>query len=162
MKNILTLKQAISISKKLKKRQKTIVLTGGCFDVIHIGHIKFLQKSKKYADFLFVLLENDQSVRKLKGENRPINNQKNRAIVLSCLKPVDYVVLLPDILSNSDYDRLVEKINPQYLCATKNDPNIVHKKRQAEQINAKVIFATEKISDQSTTKIAKIIENLDL
>src|SRR3989344_8755490 len=155
MKNILTLKEAISISKKLKERQKTIALTGGCFDIIHTGHIKFLEKSKKYADSLFVLLENDKSAAKLKGENRPINNQRNRAIVLSSLKPVDYVVLLPDILSNSDYDGLVEKINPQYLCATKNDPNIVHKKRQAKKINAKVIFSTNKIVDQSTSRIAK-------
>lgn len=74
----------------------TIVSTNGCFDILHVGHIRYLQKSKSFGDKLVVLLNSDASVRKIKGENRPINNEKDRAEVLLALSSVDYVIIFDE------------------------------------------------------------------
>ena len=77
-------------------KNKKIVFTNGCFDILHIGHVKYLKESKKYGDILIVGLNSDSSVKKLKGENRPINNEKDRAELLDELKCVDYVVIFEE------------------------------------------------------------------
>ena len=100
MVKILTLQEAQSKALFLKKQKKTIVLVGGCFDILHIGHVRFLQQAKKTADVLMVFLENDSKVKQIKGENRPFFNQRERACMLVSLISVDYVVLLPYITIN--------------------------------------------------------------
>lgn len=160
MNKAISLKKAIKIAEQLRQDQKQIVLVGGCFDILHVAHVKFLENAKKQGDALFVLLESDDNVRKLKGRNRPINNQKNRAIVLSSLTCVDYVVLLPNLKTNDQYDSIVAQIQPSVIATTAKDPNILHKKRQAKQINAKLVSVLQKISDQSTTKLTKLIGDL--
>ena len=82
---------------------KKIVFTNGCFDILHTGHAKYLKDSKKFGDILIVGLNSDASVKKLKGENRPINNQEDRAYLLNELKSVDYVVIFDE---NSPVDLL--------------------------------------------------------
>ena len=84
------------LKEKLKKEGKTIVFTNGCFDILHSGHIFYLQKARLQADILIVGLNSDASVRRLKGEKRPINNELDRAIVLSELKSIDYVVIFEE------------------------------------------------------------------
>jgi len=158
MNKILTILEAINMSKKLKSEGKSIVLAGGCFDILHVAHVKFLENAKKQGNILFVLLESDDNVRKLKGKNRPINSQKNRAIVLSALTSVDYIVQLPNLKNDTDYDRVVSQIRPSIIAITAKDPNIVHKIRQAKQINGKVVRVLQRISDQSTTRLAKLID----
>ena len=74
-------------------KNKKIVFTNGCFDILHAGHVKYLKESKKYGDILILGLNSDSSIKRLKGENRPINNEQDRAIVLDELKSVDYVVI---------------------------------------------------------------------
>ena len=86
MKKILSVNQAVKISKELKSQKKTIVIVGGIFDILHSGHIKFLKKSKEYGNYLFVLLEDDIKAKKEKGDKRPINSQKDRAKVLSTIQ----------------------------------------------------------------------------
>lgn len=75
---------------------KTVVTTNGCFDILHIGHVKYLEKTKSFADYLIVLLNSDKSVKSIKGPTRPINNEKDRAEILSALRCVDYVVLFDE------------------------------------------------------------------
>ena len=75
---------------------KKIVFTNGCFDILHIGHVKYLKESKKFGDILIVGLNSDSSVKRLKGESRPINNEQDRAGVLDELKSVDYVVIFKE------------------------------------------------------------------
>ena len=75
---------------------KKIVFTNGCFDILHIGHAKYLKESKKFGDILIVGLNSDSSVKRLKGESRPINNEKDRAGLLDELKSVDYVVIFEE------------------------------------------------------------------
>jgi len=154
---ILNINQAIRISRKIHDQNKTVVLTGGCFDILHIGHIQFLKNAKKSGDLLFVLLESDSNVTKLKGKERPINSQKDRAQILSVIKYVDYVVLLSNMESNTDYDELVYALKPDIIAVTENSPQIVHNLRQAKKINAKVLQVTKKIEDKSTTNLAKLI-----
>jgi len=78
---------------KLKSRNKKIITTNGVFDIIHVGHIRYLQKARALGDVLIVGTNNDSSVKRIKGESRPINSQENRAEVLSALESVDYVLI---------------------------------------------------------------------
>lgn len=91
--------------KKLREEKKTIVTTNGCFDILHVGHVRYLNKAKSFADVLIVALNSDKSVKSIKGESRPINNENDRAEVLSGLRSVDYVVLFDE---NSPVDLLLE------------------------------------------------------
>ena len=81
---------------KLRNEGKTIVTTNGCFDILHVGHVRYLEKTKTFADVLIVALNSDKSVKSIKGDSRPINKEEDRAEVLSALKCVDYVVLFDE------------------------------------------------------------------
>lgn len=85
-----------TLLKELRKDGKTIVTTNGCFDILHVGHVRYLEETKKYGDVLIVALNSDKSVKSIKGEGRPINNETDRAEVLNALKSVDYVVLFDE------------------------------------------------------------------
>jgi rfaE bifunctional protein nucleotidyltransferase chain/domain len=141
---------------KIKSKNK-IVLVGGCFDVLHLGHIIFLEKAKKMGDKLIVLLESDENIRKNKGNNRPINNQENRAKMLLSLKVVDKVVKLPEMKTNEDYLALIKKIKPSVIAITDGDERVFQKKEQAKLIGAKVVEVTKQIPYQSTSRIVEII-----
>ena len=82
--------------KNLHEAGKTVVATNGCFDILHVGHVRYLQKTKSFADYLIVLLNSDKSVKSIKGENRPINNESDRAEILTALSCVDFVVLFDE------------------------------------------------------------------
>lgn len=139
-----------------REKKGRTVLVGGCFDILHIGHTRFLSEAKKMGDYLAVLLENDEKVKKLKGKNRPIFTQEIRAEMLSALKCVDLVVLLPMMENDSDYLSLVMKIKPDIIAVTENDPRIEKKKLQAEIVGGelKVIPFAKTLS---TSALAKIV-----
>ena len=82
--------------KELRKAGKVIVTTNGCFDILHVGHVRYLETTKKFGDVLIVALNSDKSVKSIKGEGRPINNEEDRAEILCALKSVDYVVLFDE------------------------------------------------------------------
>lgn len=82
---------------KLKSEGKRIVATGGCFDLIHAGHVEYLEKAKELGDVLVVFLNSDESVKKVKGSNRPIVDEENRAIVVAGLEAVDYVCIFSEL-----------------------------------------------------------------
>lgn len=90
--NILTLEQARKIIARLRRQGKKIVLTNGCFDLLHAGHLACLKFAKAQGDILVVAVNDDLSVRRLKGKSRPIIGERFRAALLSELKPVDFVV----------------------------------------------------------------------
>ena len=87
---------------------KTVVTTNGCFDILHAGHVRYLEKTKSFADYLIVLLNSDKSIKSIKGPSRPINSENDRAEILSALRCVDYVVLFDE---NSPRD-LLDEIKP--------------------------------------------------
>ena len=85
-------KNAATFCEGLRQRGKQIVFTNGCFDILHAGHVRYLTTAKSFGDVLIVGLNTDESVRRLKGENRPINTQDDRAEVLLGLKAIDHVI----------------------------------------------------------------------
>jgi rfaE bifunctional protein nucleotidyltransferase chain/domain len=88
--------------------QQRLVFTNGCFDLIHVGHVRYLSSAKQLGDILVVGLNSDASVRSLKGQGRPLNSETDRAEVLAALKPVDHVV----IFNEMRVDRLVSLLRP--------------------------------------------------
>ena len=108
---VLKLEELKKIISMAKSTDKKVVFTNGCFDIIHGGHIEFLQKAKSMGDILVVGLNTDQSVKKLKGENRPIKNEKERANILSALKYIDYITLF----SETTPEKLIQEIKPDIL-----------------------------------------------
>ena len=100
-----------ALLKKLKKQRQRVVFTNGVFDIIHRGHIDYLYKARSFGDILIVGLNSDSSVRRLKGNKRPLQKQADRAAIVVSLKPVDYVVLFGE----DTPERLIETIRPDIL-----------------------------------------------
>ena len=139
--------------KKLRRSKNKIVLAGGCFDILHVGHIEFLKKAKKLNGTLLVMLESDEKIRELKGSRRPVNSQIDRAYVLAHLKPVDLVLLLPYFKTNNKYFQLVNTIKPDIIALTKDDPVIRFAKKQAKEVGAKLVEVIERKNGYSTGEI---------
>jgi len=99
------------ICNSLREQNKKIVFTNGCFDILHRGHIEYLTKAKEFGDVLIVGLNSDTSVQRLKGKDRPINSESDRARILDALKPVDYVV----IFEEDTPLRLIQTVKPDVL-----------------------------------------------
>ncbi len=136
-------------------RNKKVVLVGGCFDVLHPGHVIFLQKAKKAGDQLIVLVESDEKIKKLKGINRPVHTQKERALILKALKFIDRVILLPDMKDDSDYARVVKKIKPDIIAATEGAEDNHYKIKAAKLVGAQFIYVTKMIGHHSSSKILR-------
>lgn len=96
---------------RLRTGGKRIVFTNGCFDILHVGHIRYLAKAKSLGDVLVIGLNSDSSVKAIKGNARPINNEKERAEILSSLAFVDYVT----IFDEATPEALIEKLKPHIL-----------------------------------------------
>ena len=109
---VISLKEFINISLDIREKNKKLVFTNGCFDLIHRGHVAYLNEAKSLGNFLVVGLNSDSSVKKLeKGTNRPFNNENDRAFVLDNLKAVDYVIIFNE---DTPYN-LIKNIKPDYL-----------------------------------------------
>ena len=109
--HIKTFDEIKTLSSKLHSQGKKIVFTNGCFDILHVGHVKYLEVAKSYGDVLILGLNADSSVRKLKGPSRPINTQDDRAYILASLESVDYVVIFEE---ETPYE-LIKLIKPHVL-----------------------------------------------
>ena len=96
MGKLVTQDDIVAIVRDLQRKGKTVVTTNGCYDILHVGHVRYLQKTKEVADVSVVMLNSDVSVKKNKGENRPINTELDRAEILCALSCVDYVVIFDE------------------------------------------------------------------
>jgi len=124
---VISLRAAVKLRAALKRSGRKAVFTNGCFDILHAGHVRSIEKARSFGDFLFLGLNSDASVRRLKGPSRPINKAADRAVVLAALAAVDAVVvfgedtplrlikaLRPDVLvKGADY-RNAEVVGSQY------------------------------------------------
>lgn len=99
------------VRNKIKNDKKSIVFTNGCFDILHRGHASYLNQAKSLGDKLIVGVNSDRSVRALKGESRPVNNESDRAFLIDNLKSVDYVIIFDE---DTPYD-LIREIQPDFL-----------------------------------------------
>ena len=109
--HIKTFDEIASLSKELRARGKKIIFTNGCFDILHIGHVRYLETAKSYGDILILGLNSDRSVTSIKGKGRPINIQLDRAYILAALEAVDYVVVFDE---DTPYD-LIKAVKPDVL-----------------------------------------------
>jgi rfaE bifunctional protein nucleotidyltransferase chain/domain len=143
------LSDLIDIRNNLKQSGKKVVFTNGCFDIIHAGHVDYLMKAKSSGDILIVGLNSDSSVRNIKGNNRPIINENERAFILSQLKSVDYVIIFDEPTPHT----LIEKIIPDILVkgADWNIENIVG--REIVEKNGGEVKTIKFITSQSTSNI---------
>jgi D-beta-D-heptose 7-phosphate kinase/D-beta-D-heptose 1-phosphate adenosyltransferase len=111
MGTVLTTAAMLRVRQALKKQRKTVVFTNGTFDILHRGHVAYLQAARKLGDRLIVGLNTDASIRRIKGPKRPINPNRDRADVLAALACVDYVVLFGD----DTPERLIGTLLPDVL-----------------------------------------------
>lgn len=150
-------------SADLKKELRTlhtdypaIVLAGGCFDIFHIGHVRFLREAKRLGKTLVILLESDVTVQRLKGERRPYFTQQERAEMLSQLRSVDVVICLPEMNQDQEYIDLVKAIHPQVIAVTEGDPSLPKKEEQAARIGARMGIISH-IETHSTSSLAQLL-----
>ena len=156
MGEIVTQSEIFDIVNKGHENGKTFVVTNGCFDILHVGHVRYLKKTKSFADYLIVLLNSDNSVKAIKGDSRPINNELDRAEILSSLSCVDYVVLFDE---NSPA-KLLERIIPDvYTKGADYTLETLPERDVTERNNIRVEFI-DFVQGKSTTNIInKINEN---
>lgn len=149
------MKEYIQIIEKIKKEGKKIVFTNGCFDIIHAGHVDYLEKAKSLGDFLIVGLNSDDSVRRLKGNSRPINPQEQRKRVLEGLKAVDMVI----IFDEDTPERLIKEIKPDIL--VKGGDWKVENIVGADFVMSYggKVYSIDFVFDTSTTKIIQKVKN---
>ena len=153
MSSSISISELKAIRSKLKASNKIVVFTNGVFDLIHSGHVDYLSKAKKLGDVLIVGLNSDDSVKRIKGDKRPILKQEERAFILSSLKPVDYVVFFDE----DTPEKLISEIIPDILvkgadwAAEKIVGKEIVEKNGGEVRNIKFV------NDQSTSKIIDLI-----
>ena len=140
---------------KLHQSGKKVVATNGCFDILHVGHVRYLQKTKSFADYSIVLLNSDKSVKSIKGPNRPINNENDRAEILCALSCVDYVVMFDEDSPRNLLDELKPDVytkGADYTMDTLPEADIMRKN------NIHVEFI-EFVAGKSTTGIIDKMKN---
>src|SRR5262245_20783748 len=111
MARILSLDELCAEREELKHRRKRVVFTNGCFDLLHPGHVRYLEQARGFGDVLIVALNSDRSIRELKGERRPILNENERAEIMAALGCVDYVTGFDDLTPQ----RVIAAIVPDVL-----------------------------------------------
>ena len=108
---LLSQDQLLGVREGLRAQGKSLVFTNGVFDLLHVGHVRYLAEARSLGDALVVAINSDRTVRELKGEGRPVTNEDERAEILAALRPVDYVTIFDDISPRS----LIAKLLPDVL-----------------------------------------------
>ena len=153
-KKIKTLNQLIKIVNKLKKQNKKIVTTNGVFDILHLGHVKYLQEAKKLGDVLIVGVNTDASVKLNKGSKRPINNEKSRIGVLAGMESVDYISLF----NEKDPRKWLSKIKPDiHVKAGDYKIHQIIEKNVVEKGGGKIVIIKMEKGYSTTGLINKIL-----
>lgn len=137
-KKILTYKELVPRVKRWKSTEKIVVLTTGCYDVLHVGHIAHFEYCKSKGDILVVSIGNDETVRLLKGAPRPINPERFRAQILAALRSIDIVVISEEI-GKMDHDRLVLLIKPDVYVVPETDSMLTQKRYLIENVGGRMI-----------------------
>lgn len=150
---IRNLSDIISLREKIKADKKKVVFTNGCFDIIHKGHVTYLNEAKSLGDYLIVGINSDDSVKRLKGNDRPINNENDRAFVMDNVKAVDDVLIFQE---DTPYE-IIKEIIPDILVKGGDwkEENIVGS--DIVKKNGGKVISLRFVDDYSTTNILKKI-----
>lgn len=132
------------------------ILVGGCFDILHYGHILFLEAARVTGDYLVVALEPDERIC-LSKKRLPIHTQEQRARVLKALRCVDEVLCLPLFTKDQEYYNLVTKISPSIIATTAGDPQLYNKEKQANSVGGRVEVVTPLLEGFSSSAILKLL-----
>lgn len=154
MGQVIARNQIADLIKDLKQQNKTTVFTNGCFDILHIGHVRYLKESSKHGDILIIGLNSDSSVRALKGPTRPINSESDRGELLSELGFVDYVV----VFDEQTPENLLDEIKPDVY--TKGADYTLETLPEAKTVlkNGGRVEFINLVEGKSTTNVIKKIE----
>ncbi len=154
---LVPLEQLVSTVRELQQDGRKVVFTNGCFDIIHPGHILYLTAARQLGDVLVVALNSDQSVRQLKGADRPVLGQEDRALVLAALEPVDYIVIFNTVRATP----VIEAVRPDIY--VKGGDYTVEtldaEERAALQECGAEIVILPKIEGHSTTSVIQQVRN---
>jgi D-glycero-beta-D-manno-heptose 1-phosphate adenylyltransferase len=156
MEKLLDIAELAELVEELKNTKRKIMFTNGCFDIIHAGHVRYLQAARRLGDVLIVGLNSDSSVSLLKGPTRPINNQEDRAEVLAALAAVDYVI----IFGEQTAEKLIRVIKPDIY--VKGGDYVVANLPEAELIDnlgGEIVLIPEVQGRSSSNIIKKITGN---
>ena len=154
-KKVTTLNKLIPIIEKLKKQNKKIITTNGVFDILHYGHVKYLEDAKKLGDMLIVGINTDASVKQNKGDKRPINDEKSRLNVLAALESVDYVFLFDE----KDPRKWLDRIKPDtHVKAGDYKLSQIIEKDVVEKNNGKIVISKMVKGHSTTSMIKRILE----
>ncbi|MCF7729277.1 MAG: adenylyltransferase/cytidyltransferase family protein [Chthoniobacterales bacterium] len=151
MENFITDNQLTALGEKNRREGKRLVLTNGCFDLLHLGHVRYLEQARQLGDVLLIAVNSDRSVRELKGPTRPLNNEYDRAEVLAALRCVDHVTIF-DSLRVSD---VIQKLRPAiYAKGGDYTPETLDpEERAALKECGTVIQILPLVQDRSTTRL---------
>lgn len=134
---------------KAKREGKKVVLANGCFDILHVGHVRYLEDAKRHGDVLIVAVNSDRSVKRLKGPERPFMPDYERAEIVAALGCVDYVF----IFDEERLDRILLYLRPHFQAkGTDYTPDMVPEKKTVESYGGKVIICGDP-KDHSTTEL---------
>lgn len=137
----------------LKKKGKTVAFANGCFDILHVGHIRFLRAAKAKADYLVLGLNSDSSVRRLKGNGRPLVNQRERAEIMDAFDFIDYIVIFNELT----VDKTLQTLLPTYHCkGTDYTADTVPEREMAKKFGIKIAIVGDP-KDHSTKDIIRTI-----
>jgi rfaE bifunctional protein nucleotidyltransferase chain/domain len=143
---------------ELRKKGKKIAFTNGCFDILHVGHVRYLREAKKTADVLVLALNSDSSVRSIKGEKRPLVTENERAEVLAALEFVDFVTIFEELTPLE----LINYLKPDVLIKGGDWPEEkVVGREEVKKWGGKVAIIPE-VDGKSTTNIVEKIQKLYL
>lgn len=134
---IIDMQKLAARAAQLREAGRKLVFTNGCFDLLHVGHVRYLAAARAMGDVLAVGVNGDESVRALKGANRPINNERDRAEVLAALESVDFVTIFPDVRAT----RLLGMVRPAvYVKGGDYTPETLNPEERAilDQVGAEI------------------------
>jgi rfaE bifunctional protein nucleotidyltransferase chain/domain len=134
-----------------RRNHKTVVFSNGCFDTLHVGHVRYLEGAKREGDILVTAINADSSVKHLKGADRPVLDQQARALLVAALRCVDYVI----IFSEPNVERLLEEIRPAvHAKGTDYTIGSVPERATAERLGIRVVI----VGDPKTHSTASLLK----
>ncbi|MCA1660027.1 MAG: D-glycero-beta-D-manno-heptose 1-phosphate adenylyltransferase [Verrucomicrobiaceae bacterium] len=154
-KKIVDAQQLAEVAQEMRDKGQRLVLTNGCFDLLHVGHVRYLDSARALGDALAVAINGDESVRALKGQGRPLNNETDRAGVIAALECVDYVIIFPEVRATS----LLEKVRPAvYVKGGDYTPETLHAEERAalERVGAEIRLLPFEQGHSTSTLIEKV------